>query len=221
MKNILLVALLGIASSAVSFAADEIPKSAPFARYQVMLDRSPFAVATAVAAPASAPFAKDLYIANAAHSPDGDLVTLASSADKNFKKYLTTTAPVDGYSISSMEWSEKVGATKVTIAKEGQFAALTFNQALLSQPLANASSPGVPPPQPKQPPITAPQSLPGQSGIVLPNIGSVQPGAIASPYRIKPMPVPSLPTPPPRVRGVIRRNRTSPAPIQSPQSELD
>ncbi|MGI8482456.1 MAG: hypothetical protein ACR2MF_10410 [Chthoniobacterales bacterium] len=218
MRNILLVALLAIASSAVSFATDEIPKSAAFARYQVMLDRSPFAVATAVAAPASAPFAKDLYIANAAHSPDGDLVTLASSADKNFKKYLTTTAPVDGYSISSIEWSEKVGATRVTIAKEGQFATLTFNQALLSQPLANASSPAGPPP-PQQPPVLAPQPMPGQSGIVLPNIGNVQPGAMASPYTIKPMPVPSLPTPPPRVRGVIPRNLTSPAPNQSQQPE--
>ena len=73
-----------------------------------MMDQSPFAIATAVAAPAATPdFAKDLYIANAAQSQDGDLVTIASTADHNFKKYLTTKEPVDGYSIASIEWSDK------------------------------------------------------------------------------------------------------------------
>ncbi|MEY2503781.1 MAG: hypothetical protein QOG27_61 [Verrucomicrobiota bacterium] len=99
--------------------ADDVPKPFTFARYQGMLDRSPFAVATAVAAPVVAPnFAKDLYIANAAHSADGDMVTVASNADKNFKKYLTTNQTEDGYTITNIEWSERVGATKVTITKD-------------------------------------------------------------------------------------------------------
>ncbi len=59
------------------------------------------------------------------------MVTIASSTDKTFKKYLTTAAPVDGYSITNIEWSEKIGATKVTIAKDGQTATLGFNEALL------------------------------------------------------------------------------------------
>ena len=46
------------------------------------------------------------------------MVTIASSTDKNFKRYLTTIAPVDGFSITSIEWSDKVGATKVTVTKE-------------------------------------------------------------------------------------------------------
>src|SRR5205823_5931522 len=86
-------------------------------------------------------FAKDLYVANAARSPEGDMVTIASSSDQNFKKYLTTREPVDGYSIASIEWSDRVGATKVTISSDGKFATLTFNQALLSQ----QASPNVPP----------------------------------------------------------------------------
>src|SRR5262249_24343979 len=49
------------------------------------------------------------------------------------KKYLTTKEPVEGYSIANIEWSDKVGGTKVTISKDGNFATLTFNQALLSQ----------------------------------------------------------------------------------------
>src|SRR4051794_18468890 len=124
--------------------ADDVPKSFAFERYQAMMDRSPFAVATAVAAPAATPnFAKDLYVANAAHSKDGDLVTIASSADKNFKKYLNTSAEEDGYTITNIEWSDKVGATKVTIAKDGQTATLTFNEALLRQNVASQ------PPQPQ------------------------------------------------------------------------
>ena len=189
--------------------ADDVPKPFEIARYQGMLDRSPFAIATApAAAPAATPnFAKDLYVANAARSKDGDLVTIASSADKNFKKYLKSNEPEDGYTITNIEWSEKVGATKVTIAKDGQSATLTFNEALLRQPLASGQSPQQPPPQqpavPPQPNAPPPNTMPQQ-----PNVQ-------------KPMPVPSLPTPPPRVRGVIPRNPVPnttpyPTPVQTP-----
>jgi len=68
-------------------AEDVLPPRFNFDRYSAMADHSPFAVATAVAVPAAAPdFAKDLYVANAAHSPECDMVTIASSSDQNFKK---------------------------------------------------------------------------------------------------------------------------------------
>jgi hypothetical protein len=187
--------------------ADDVPKPFSFARYQAMLDRSPFAIATAVAAPAATPnFAKDLYVANAAHSKDGDLVTIASSADKNFKKYLTTNATEDGYSITNIEWSEKVGATKVTISKDGQTATLSFNEALLRQPLASGQNP------PQQPPPPPPQTI-VQPQIAPPPVNTLVP----QPNIQKPMPVPSLPTPVPRQRGVIPRNPTAgTTPIPSP-----
>src|SRR5262249_46632503 len=126
-----------------SQAEDVLPPQYNFDRYSKMVDKSPFAVATAVAAPAATPdFAKDLYIANAARSQEGDMVTIASTSDHNFKKYLTTKEPVDGYSVANIEWSEKVGETKVTISKDGNFATLTFNQALLSQPAAGGGAGG-------------------------------------------------------------------------------
>jgi hypothetical protein len=124
-------------------ADDLLPPRFNFDRYAAMIDHSPFAVATAVALPAATPdFAKDLYVANAAHSSEGDMVTLMSSSDHNLKKYLSTKEAVDGYSIASIEWSEKVGETKVTISKDGKFATVTFNQALLSQ--AAPPGPAVP-----------------------------------------------------------------------------
>ena len=177
--------------------ADDVPKSYAFDRYQAMMDRSPFAVATAVAAPAATPnFAKDLYVANAARSKDGDLVTIASSADKNFKRYLSTNAPEDGYAITNIEWSDKVGATKVTISKDSQIATLTFNEALLRQNVAT-----------QQP---APQAPITQSQPIVPPPVSTTAQVPGGP---RPMPVPSLPTPPARVRGVIPKNPTAVAPV--------
>jgi hypothetical protein len=207
------LALLLLASLPLRVAlAEDIPKPYAFARYQAMLDRSPFAVATAVAAPVAAPnFAKDLYVANAMHSKEGDLVTIASNVDKNFKKYLTTNAPEDGYSITNIEWSEKVGATKVTIAKEGQTATLSFNEALLRQPLASGQN--------QQQQIQQPQPVQPQAIIPQPNMPMKEQNA----QKPAPMPVPMLPTPPPRVRGVIPRNPTersaaapNVAPVQTP-----
>jgi hypothetical protein len=183
--------------------ADDVPQAFTFARYQAMLDRSPFAVATAVAAPAATPnFAKDLYVANAAHSKDGDFVTIASSADKNFKKYLSTNAAEDGYSITNIEWSEKLGATKVTIAKDGQTATLAFNEALLKQSVATGQ-----PPQMQQ--QVQAQPIVPQPNPVVPQQPNLQ--------QQRPAPIPQLPTPPPRVRGVIPKNPAAGVtPMQAP-----
>jgi hypothetical protein len=176
-------------------ASDVVPKRTEFARYQAMLDHSPFAVATAVALPAATPsFAKDLYIANAARSPEGDLVTIASASDKNFKEYLSTREPnTHGYAIANIEWSDRVGATKVTVSKDGQFASVTFNQALLS--LGPGSGGGLPAPgfiQTQPPQVQAP--------IVYPGAQNAAPTPVGRPA------IPTVPTPPPRVRGMIQRN---------------
>jgi hypothetical protein len=130
----LVVSTFAVLGAIPGRADDVLPPRFNFDRYSAMVDHSPFAVATAVAVPAATPdFAKDFYVANAARSPERDMVTIASSSDQNFKKYLSTKEPVDGYGIASIEWSDRVGATKVTISKDGKLATLTFNQALLSK----------------------------------------------------------------------------------------
>src|SRR5882762_11175764 len=154
--SLTLISVATLLGAICAQAEDVLPPRFAYDRYSKMVDNSPFAIATSVAAPAATPdFAKDLYIANAARSPDGDMVTLASTSDHNFKKYLTTREPVDGYGIANIEWSDKVGATKVTISKDGNFATITFNQALLSQGAQNAGGPprafaptALPPPNP-------------------------------------------------------------------------
>ncbi|PYJ48118.1 MAG: hypothetical protein DME50_12210 [Verrucomicrobia bacterium] len=197
-------ALLGALSSD---ADDVLPPRFNFDRYSAMLEKSPFAVATAVALPATTPdFAKDLYVANAAHSPEGDLVTIASSSDHNFKKYLTTKEPVDGYSIASIEWSDRVGETKVTISKDGQFASITFNQALMSQ-----SSPAAPNPLPNEP-----NMMPNEPDITAaPPTGAAPALPVPTPFV---PPVSNQQTPPPHTRGVIQRNPR--LPLRKPKPVL-
>src|SRR5881227_2621293 len=190
-----LMSIFAVPGAITGRADDVLPPRFNFNRYSAMVDHSPFAIATAVALPsATADFAKDLYVANAARSPEGDMVTIASSSDQNFKKYLSTRQPVDGYSIASIEWSDRVGATKVTISKDGKFASITFNEALLSQPAPNA--PLVP-----NSPTAAVPAVP----------------AVLSPL------APSVPrqAPRPHVRGTIQRNpKALPMPtpnLQPPQ----
>jgi hypothetical protein len=182
-----LATILTIAGATYSQAEDVLPPQYNFDRYSKMMDQSPFAVASAVAGPAATPdFAKDLYIANAAKSQDGDLVTIASTTDHNFKKYLTTKEPVDGYSIANIEWSDKVGGTKVTISKDGNFATLTFNQALLSQASPGGGvgarplpAPGAPVPNPAGMPNThapkLPPNVPPELQQLIPSRDSLQP----------------------------------------------
>ena len=193
--SLTLATVFALAGATYSQAEEVLPPQYNFDRYSKMIDQSPFAIATAVAAPAATPdFAKDLYIANAARSQDGDLVTLASTADHNFKKYLTTREPVDGYSVASIEWSDKVGQTKVTISKDGNFATLTFNQALLSQ-----TSPGggavAARPMPA-PPMPNPVGIPNTHAPKLPpNV----------PQELQQL-IPSRESMSPRTRGMIQRN---------------
>src|SRR5438874_13654377 len=189
-----------------ALADDPLPKRPDFNRYQAMLNRSPFAIATVAVPTATPDFAKDLYIANAAHLVDGDLVTIASATDRNFKEYLSTKGSEHGFAISDIQWSDKVGQTKVTIIKDGKYATLTFNQSLLSQLTQNPNQLQTNALQP-QPPLFPPGMPPSQPYIKQPPIPSLPPnynqgGKIPHPAQInKP--------------GVIQRNPTPVAPTQN------
>jgi hypothetical protein len=189
----------------IALADDPLPKRPDFNRYQAMLTRSPFAIAT-VAIPSATPdFAKDLYVANAARSADGGFVTIASATDRNLKEYLSTKGQNEhGFAISDIQWSDQIGQTKVTITKDGKYATLTFNQSLLSQAMQNPNLP-----QPNALQLQPPLFPPGMS-------------PPPQPY-IKPAPIPSLPLTYQQgkqpgqqgqihQRGVIQRNPVTPAP---------
>jgi hypothetical protein len=92
---------------------------------------------------------------------------------------------MDGYSISSIEWSDKVGQTKVTISKDGNFATLTFNQALLSQVSPGGGvgarplpAPAMPVPNPGGPNVHAPKlpaNVPPELQQLIPSRDAMQP----------------------------------------------
>ena len=194
--SLTLATIIGMAGATYSQAEDILPPQYNFDRYSKMMDQSPFAIASAVAAPAATPdFAKDLYIANAARSQDGDLVTLASTADHNFKKYLSTKEPMDGYSIASIEWSDKVGQTKVTISKDGNFATLTFNQAVLSQASPGGAAAARALPAPAMP-------VPNPAGVPNAHAPKLPPGV---PPELQQL-IPSRESMQPRTRGMIQRS---------------
>lgn len=178
------LALFVLAWTGQALAVDNIPKPVPFDRYSGMMNKSPFAVATAVAAPAATPnFAKDLYVANAARLTDGDMVTIQSATDRNLKEYLTTRGPNEhGYAVTNIEWSDKPARTKVTISKDGQFATLGFNQALQS-PSGGGQQPQPAGAAPVPPPMPAPNYFPPKPAIA-----------------------PAVPTPQPHTRALIQRN---------------
>ena len=93
-------------------------------------------------------------------------MTIASVSDKNLKEYLTTQAPNDhGYGIAAIEWADTPGGTKVTISKDGKFATIGFNEAVMTQgpqPIQpqpftpNMPAAGVKPQPPPQPPLPVP-----------------------------------------------------------------
>jgi len=146
MKHVQILMAMFVLSGAISVRADDaIPKRPDFNRYSAMVNRSPFAVASAPAQVSTKPaWSKDLFIANAAHTQEVDLVTIMSLSDKNLKEYLSTEGPnKDGYAIANIEWSDSPGATKVTISKDSQFATVGFNETLLSQPPSPMMPPAV------------------------------------------------------------------------------
>jgi hypothetical protein len=210
--------------AALSGSADDVlPPRFNFDRYTRMVNQSPFAIATAAALPEATPdFSRDLYIANAARSPESDMVTLMSSADRNFKKYLTTREPVDGYSIASIEWSENVGKTKVTISKDGKFATLTFNQSLLWQ-AASAGRPIVDQMPPRVPIIPSPgagQASRARARSVIernPKTASA-PTSNAAADSLETAPVLAVPVPPPDIG--LPRDIALPKPLGGSQELL-
>jgi hypothetical protein len=205
------ISILALLGAIRSQANDVLPPRFNFDRYSKMVDHSPFAIATAAGLPETTPdFAKDLYVANAAHLPEGDLVTIASTSDQNFKKYLTTKDPVDGYGIANIQWSDRIGATKVTISKDGNFATLTFNETLLSQRAPNMPSqgqPNAPMAAAVQPPQRPMPSRPGVPSLPASSLSSPSARGITRPHS----------------RGVIprdpRRTRLSTPNLAAPEPE--
>jgi hypothetical protein len=193
MKSTLL--FLAAASAVFPAIAGEspIPSSFPPERYETMIAKSPFALATPPAPVVDAPpeknFADGWFVSGLAQLDGKDFVTI-KSRDLGVQFSLFGSDPKDGVTLQKVEWSPAIGKSTVTIAKDGQTAKLEFNQAELQSTAAAPAMPAAMPPgairppgvnngairpaipRPSQP-IVQPQQYGGLQNAIVPGRGGV------------------------------------------------
>jgi hypothetical protein len=113
-----------------------------------MIASSPFALATRAAGPAPDapnPFA-DLVVATLAQINDPvtgarDIVTIRSRADQSTFTLEGNEPNHDGFQIARIDWSDRVGETKVVIKKGAQIGTLEFDKSGIVAPPARQKAP--------------------------------------------------------------------------------
>jgi hypothetical protein len=125
--------LMGLGAWASSApTAQPLPTPFPEARYERMSAKSPFAVASASAAPAATPgFAAQLFIDGVAHVGNTDFVAI-KSRDPEHKSVLFLEVGMstdDGMKIDAVQWSPEIGRSTVDVSKGGEKATLEFDGA--------------------------------------------------------------------------------------------
>jgi hypothetical protein len=171
------VLVLLVAASSTA-RASVVPDPLPVTRYEKMINKSFFAPATPVAPAAAPSFTANLYVTSVAKIADKDFVTIAKQGDPQSKFSLYGNDQSDGgIQLVSVEWSEQIGKTKVTIKKGTEFGVLEFDQATVQKPLQVTPQPGpmVPGQAPVRPNFSRPPNLVPQP---IP-----QPGAPTEPRR--------------------------------------
>ena len=138
--------LLGVAGFAW---AGELPTATPLERYQPMLDKSPFALATQAAMPPpvteSAGFSKDLILTGIARLSEGEFVSIATR-DQSQRFALSTGESYNGITVASVAWSDAIGKTKVTLKKGSEYGVIGFDEALLAAAAQGGRPAGAQPP---------------------------------------------------------------------------
>ena len=148
---------LWVSSTFAAAAGADLPAAFPTSRYDKMMAISPFNLAAAeiprrVEGPG--PFVH-LHIATLARiiDPEGnsrDLVTIASRAEGTIFTLEGREPNKDGFQITRIDWSDRVGETKVLLKKGDAVGVLEFDKALLTTPTGGSKNsfaqPTAPPP---------------------------------------------------------------------------
>lgn len=118
----------------------------PITRYEKMIRKSPFAPATPVVGTPQPPnFAANLYISGLAKIGDRDFVSISSRDQTSKISLFSGDTSSDGIQLVTVQWSDAVAKSKVTVKKGTEFAVLEFDQTLIKN-AAPAMPPGVPVP---------------------------------------------------------------------------
>jgi hypothetical protein len=123
---------------AASPPAQPLPTPFPETRYHQMSAKSPFAVASAAAAPTAAPtpgFAAQLYVDGVAHVGKSDFVAIKSrDPEKPSVIFLEVGESTDdGMKIERVQWSDEMGKSTVDVSKGGEKATLIFDEQQMAQ----------------------------------------------------------------------------------------
>ncbi len=163
-----LLALSGLFLGTSAFAVESfLPAAFPASRYDSIVEKSPFSLATPPAPPPQEQvkgFAADYYLTGLGLLDDKTFVSI-KSRDLSTNFTLFGNEPnLDGVALVSVDWSPVRGKSTVTIKKGTEFAKLEFNQAEVQA--ANAPAPpGVRPGLPGQPSIR-PAVMPAQMPVI-------------------------------------------------------
>ena len=114
-------------------------------RYEKMVRKSPFAPATA--APTTAPtpgFAANLYVTGMAKMGDRDFVSIASRDQSTRFSLFTGDTNSQDIQLVSVQWSDAIGKSKVTVKKGNEFGVLEYDQALIQKAAAMQPPPPIP-----------------------------------------------------------------------------
>jgi len=167
-----------------------LPKPFPVSRYGALLEKSPFAVATAVpeAAPPAENFATNYVITGLAKNKGADgkevHTVFVRSRDLSTRLVLTGDKPSDeGISVVSVEEAAVAAKSTVILKKGSETGRVEFDQAALASSGGGQPPPSVPQPgRPGVPNSKAPTSSAARPAIPRPGMGSVpRPGASLTP----------------------------------------
>ena len=127
----------GFALNAATTAANDLPAAMPLSRYDALMKKSPFALATpagATAAASTAGFTANLYVSGVAKIDGRDFVTIRSKDGQTHFSLMPGELGPDGIVITSVDWSDQVGKSKVTLKKGQETGVAEFDQAVLQAP---------------------------------------------------------------------------------------
>ena len=162
------------APTSASSVAVQLPAAEPISRYQSLIDRSPFALASQSAPAPTAPeqpsFAKELVVTGVMRLASGDYYVSIASRDQSQRFALTKGDDYNGISIANIAWSDDMGKTKVTIKRGMEVAVISFDEVSIRG--GTSAAPGVPPVGIVPMPMGAPNpnvQPPLPAGLLLPN----------------------------------------------------
>jgi len=161
----------------------DLPQPLLLSRYQEMIDKSPFAVATPVAAPEekSAPFVENLYVNGITQMGAGYFVSIRSKDQQQGFSLFTGGKGPDGITLVSVAWDPVVEKSRVRLARGSEQGDILFDQAAVhAPPVAAGGKPNVPRPGVFPPNGILQPNVPGMPGRPMmhplpPN--RIQPGA--------------------------------------------